>query len=447
VSFWVKPKTIPAQGEAFLLSFGGWQERYKISLPSHGKPVWTTNASSGISDMDAGGGNELVPCVWKHLVFVHDGTNDLIYENGVQVASKVVGGTLNSTTKPLGIGYNPIDVANYFDGDLDEVLIFNTALNSLQIAALYGIQNTPPTVAQGLVASYPFSNNALDVTTYANHAQTTDVVPATDRFGFGQSAYRFNGKSSQVEAANSGQLNSSYTTISFWAKANTLPGNGEVFLLSFGGWQERFKISLPSHGKPVFTTNATSGISDMDAGGGNELVPGVWKHLVFVHDGANDVIYENGVQVASKVVTGTLNSTTKPLGIGYNPIDGGNWFDGTLDEVEIYNYAMDATAVGNLYTAQSTFPGTATNLVAEYKFTGNGNDDTQFANNAAANTAKPTADRFGFAGNAYHFGGADSLLAPNSIQLNSDFTTISFWAKPDELPASGEVYLLSNGGW
>jgi hypothetical protein len=447
ICFWVKVNTLPAQGEAFLLSNGGWQERWKISLPAHGKAVFTTNASSGISDMDAGGGNELVPGVWKHMTFVHDGTNDLIYENGVQVASKAVGGTLNSTTKPFGIGYNPIDVGNYFDGALDEVLVFNTALNSFQISALYGIQSTAPTVSQGLVASYPFSNNGLDVTTYSNHAQTTDVAAVTDRFGYGQSAYRFNGKSSQVEAANSGQLNSSYATISFWAKAKSLPGNGEVFLLSFGGWQERYKISLPSHGKAVFTTNATSGISDMDAGGGNELVPGVWKHLVFVHDGTNDIIYENGVQVASKAVGGTLKSTTKPLGIGYNPIDGGNWFDGDLDEIEIYNYALDATQVGALYTAQSTFPGTATDLVAEYKFTGNGNDDTQFTNNASANTAKPGPDRFGLAGNAYHFGGADSLVAPNSVQLNSDFTTISFWVKPDELPASGEVFLLSNGGW
>ena len=275
VSFWVKADEIPAQAEAYLLSFGGWQERWKVSLPNHGKLVWTTNNSSGISDMDAGGGNELPVGVWKHLVFVHDGTKDRIYIDGVQVAEKNVSGTMNATTRPLGIGYNAVDGGNFFNGALDELQVYNTALDATQIAALYAAQSTPPVVGQDLVASYAFSNNALDGTAYRNHAQATDVKAVTDRFGYGNSAYAFNGTSSEIEASNSAQLNSPYTTVSFWVKPNSLPATSEVFLLSFGGWQERFKISVPSHGKPVWTTNNSSGISDMDSGGGNELEPGV----------------------------------------------------------------------------------------------------------------------------------------------------------------------------
>jgi hypothetical protein len=84
---------------------------------------------------------------------------------------------------------------------------------------------------------------------------------------------------------------------------------------------------LPSHGKLVFTTNNSSGISDMDSGG-SSITPGAWTHVVMTHDGVNDKIYFNGLEVASKAVAGTLNSTTHPLGIGYNPIDGGNYFEG-----------------------------------------------------------------------------------------------------------------------
>ncbi len=447
VSFWIKVNNLPATGEAFLLSFGGWQERWKISLPNHGKPVWTTNNSSGISDMDAGTGNELVPGQWRHLVFVHDGTNDIIYMNGVQVATKAVAGTMNNTTKPLGIGYNPIDIGNYFDGSLDEVEIFNTALSPAEITALYTAQNTAPTIAPGLVASYPFTNNGLDVTAFANNAKTTDVRSTTDRFGYGYSAYEFNGTSSEVTASNSAQLNSPYTSVSFWVKPNSLPASGEVFLLSFGGWQERFKISLPSHGKCVWTTNNSSGISDMDAGTGNELKVGTWTHVVAIHDGTNDKIFINGVLAATKAVAGTMNNTTKPLGIGYNAVDGGNWFDGDMDEVEIFNFALTDVEVAALHTNQSTFPGTPTQLVADYKFTGDTKDATQFANDATTGGATPTADRFGWASNAYHFSGKDSVIASNSVQLNTDFTTISFWVKPDEIPATGEAYLLSNGGW
>ncbi|MBK6621959.1 MAG: T9SS type A sorting domain-containing protein [Saprospirales bacterium] len=444
ISFWVNVNALPGTGEAFLISFGGWQERYKISLPPHGKPVFTTNNSSGISDMDSGAGNELQVGVWTHVVAVHDGAKDKIYLDGVLAAEKVVVGTLNSTTHPLGIGYDPIDNANYFNGSIDEVLILDAALSDLQVAALYTFQSAAPVVPPGKVASYSFNNNGADDTEFNNHADVSTASSATDRFGYGKSALLFDGTTTEVTAPNAAQLNSPYTTVSFWVKVNALPATGESFLLSFGGWQERWKISLPPHGKPVWTTNHSGGISDMDSGGGNELQVGVWTHVVMVHDGAKDLIYMNGGQVAEKVVVGTLNETTKPLGIGYNPIDGGNWFDGALDELEIYNYALSAVEVAGLFTAQSTFPGTPTTLVAHYSLNGNGTDETQFHNDATLDAAAfAVANRHGWGSNAL----SGTATADNSVALQSDYTTISFWVKPNSFPGSGEVFLLSNGGW
>jgi hypothetical protein len=75
--------------------------------------------------------------VWKHLTFVHDGTKDRIYVNGVKVAEKNVSGTLNSTTRPLGIGFDAVDRGNFFHGAIDEVAAFDVALNDIQIAAAY----------------------------------------------------------------------------------------------------------------------------------------------------------------------------------------------------------------------------------------------------------------------------------------------------------------------
>ncbi len=443
ISFWINPTAFPAQGEAYLLSFGGWQERWKISLPNHGKPVFTTHAGGACcSDMD--GGTPLIIGSWTHVVMTHDGAKDIIYYNGVQVNEKNVTGALDITSHPLGIGYDPIDHANYFNGSLDEVQLFDVALTAPQIAALYAIQNTPPAVAPGLVADYHFDGNGTDATAFANHADVSSGTISTDRFGFGHAALLCNGTSTEVSASNGAQLNSPTTTVSFWVKLNSLPANGEVFLLSYGGWQERWKISLPTHGKPVWTTNNSSGISDMDSGNGNELPVGVWKQVVMVHDGVNDKIFIDGVLAATKAVAGTLNSTTKPLGIGYNPIDGGNWLDGSLDEIQIYNYALSNLEIAAQYTAQAAFPGTASDLVASYSLNGNGTDDSQLGNNAVLDAgASGVSNRFGWGGNAL----TGYATADNSAALQSDFTTISFWAKPNSLPGSGEVYLLSNGGW
>lgn len=446
ISFWVNMNELPGQGEVFLLSHGGWQERWKISLPPHGKPVFTTNATSGISDMDSGDGNELVPGVWQHVVMIHDGASNKIYFNGQLANEKAVSGELNETVQPFGMGYDPIGGALYMNGSLDDIMIFDVALSDEEVEALYNEQNTSPILDEGLVGSYSF-DNALDNTSYNNHARSNDVYTTTGRHGQGRSAMVFNGESSTFTASNSAQLNSDYLTVSFWVKVNALPEQGEAFLLSHGGWQERYKISLPAHGKPVFTTNASSGISDMDSGDGNELEEGVWTHVAMVHDGESDLIYFNGVEVASKAVAGTLNSTTHPLGVGCNPIDGGNYFDGVFDELQIFNYAVSAEDIMALYEVQSEPPYPGTEMVADFSFSGNVNDDSPYENDGRNLGATSTNDRFGYASNAYQFSGSEGVLVDPSVQYNSDFTTISFWVRVDELPATGEAFLLSNGGW
>ncbi|MBK9016400.1 MAG: LamG domain-containing protein [Saprospiraceae bacterium] len=87
------------------------------------------------------------------VTMTHDGTNDKIYFNGVEVATKLVAGALDATVYPLGIGFDPIDNANYFNGSLDEVQIYNVALTAVEIAALYVLQSTPPAVTDSEVPS------------------------------------------------------------------------------------------------------------------------------------------------------------------------------------------------------------------------------------------------------------------------------------------------------
>ena len=444
ISFWVKVAALPATGEVFLLSHGGWQERWKISLPSHGKPVFTTNSAGGIKDMDSDSVS-LPIGAWRHVVMTHDAVGNKIYINGQLKKSIAASGALNNTTKPLGIGYDPIDTTNFFKGSLDEVMIFNTALTDVEVAALYTAQSAVPAIPNARVASYSFNSTGLDSSVYANHAALTNVSTTTDRFGFGSRAYSFNGVSSSIKASNSAALNSATTTISFWVKVNALPAQGEAFLLSYGGWQERWKISLPAHGKPVFTTNSAGGIKDMDSDS-VALPVGAWRHVVMTHDLAGNKIFINGQLKKSIVATGALNNTVHPLGIGYDPIDNNNFFNGSIDDVQVYNYALTEGEVTALYTAQSISPAVATDLVADYKLNGNGIDITQFGNHATGK-ATATTNRFGYGANAMTFAGTDSLVASNSVMLQSDNTTISFWVKVKSLPAQGEVFLLSNGGW
>ncbi|MDQ3016808.1 MAG: LamG domain-containing protein, partial [Bacteroidota bacterium] len=205
------------------------------------------------------------------------------------------------------------------------------------------ILGMPVMHAQEQVAYYDFNGSAKDKTTYQNHASVHGATLTQDRFGVANHAFLFDGEMSSITAPNAVQLESPAVTVSFWVRVDELPDQGEVYLLSHGGWQERWKISLPSHGKPVWTTNHENGISDMDSGDANFLQVGVWTHVVMVHDGAKDIIYFDGGLVAEKAVVGNLNNTSFPLGIGYNPIERNLFFKGALDEVAIYNGALSAT--------------------------------------------------------------------------------------------------------
>jgi chitodextrinase len=566
VSFWVNPNSLPASGEAYLLSYGGWQERWKISLPSHGKAVWTTHAASCCSDLDAGGGNELVPGTWTHMVMVHDGIKDYIYVNGVVANEKDSPGDLANTVHPLGIGYDPIDVANYFDGSIDDVQIFQTALSGSEVADLYAAQAadpgdpdvtapdapiglegtvsfttvtltwqpsvdgesgiagynvyqdgalvqttedtkaiiagltpltsyefsvsavdvagneslpsfltlvsgmdetpdiTPPstpanlavsagsnsavfswdastddtavkgyvtfvdgnyvdsldaatisifiggldpstlytfevyaydfagndsetafvtasttepieTAEPGLVAHYKFEGDANDATPYNNHGAiggNPTFQPVTNRPNAAGMSVVFDGDGDSIVAPNAVQLISDYTTVGFWIRVDEINLNDpESYVLDFGHWSERWKISLPQHTKIVWTTNGNNlqfdhFISDMDSKDGNELVPGFWWYVTMVHDGTDDIIYLDGVEVNRKPVPTKLNSTALALGMGNNNVDGGQFFHGSLDEVKIYNKALTSDEILQLYTTGTTGIKELQNEIAKY---------------------------------------------------------------------------------
>ncbi|HRF42306.1 MAG TPA: hypothetical protein PK198_26125, partial [Saprospiraceae bacterium] len=104
----------------------------------------------------------------------------------------------------------------------------------------------------------------------------------------------------------------------------------------------------------VWTTNSnnaqfTNFISDMDSGDGNEMVLGFWWYVTMVHDGQFDIIYVNGQEVNRKPVICKLNSTGRPLCFGNNPIEGGQYFIGALDNVKIYNKALTASEISALF--------------------------------------------------------------------------------------------------
>src|SRR5688572_3719535 len=135
--------------------------------------------------------------------------------------------------------------------------------------------------AQNVVAEYTFSGDTRDGVS-PNVATNIGATFTQDRFGVANSALHFDGLTSHVIAPNTPSLLTPTTTVSFWVRPEAFATQGEDYLVSFGGWQERYKVSLPASEKIVWTTNADI-ISDMDSGDGNVLTLDQWDHVVVVH--------------------------------------------------------------------------------------------------------------------------------------------------------------------
>ena len=65
-----------------------------------------------------------------------------------------------------------------------------------------------------------------------------------------------------------------------------------------------------------------------------------WTHLAATYDGTTQRLYVNGVQVATKAVTGSISVSTGALRIGGNGTWSDEWFAGLIDEVRVYNRAL-----------------------------------------------------------------------------------------------------------
>ncbi len=84
---------------------------------------------------------------WYHFVGVYDGSNVLLYVNGTLIdGASILTGSLQNTTSKFIIGKRGFGLSNtVFDGKLDEIGVFNTALTQEQVESIYNATTTGKT--------------------------------------------------------------------------------------------------------------------------------------------------------------------------------------------------------------------------------------------------------------------------------------------------------------
>jgi sugar lactone lactonase YvrE len=132
-------------------------------------------------------------------------------------------------------------------------------------------------------------------------------------------------------------------TISLWVKTNTMNSTyNMVFSYGQGSNSNAFGASYNATVCELF--GYANNLSVASANSNN-----TWYHFVYTYDGTNARIYKNGVLLTTVAKAwNTLNSSNIfKLGIGV-----GNefLFNGAIDDLKIYNYALGQADITSLYT-------------------------------------------------------------------------------------------------
>ena len=183
---------------------------------------------------------------WYHLAVTYNGgvietaTNTQIYVNGSAVSMSSTGsqtGAANTSDSNYGIGYRRDSNAQYFNGKIDQLRIFNKSLSSSEITSLYDetastvesldpLGNSTTDTLQVLgdsscLALYKFDNNGDDKSGNYN-ATETDIQYAAGKYDQGAD---FNGSTSRITYSSGMYNNNSSHSESFWVKLNSYAAN------------------------------------------------------------------------------------------------------------------------------------------------------------------------------------------------------------------------------
>ena len=236
----------------------------------------------------------------------------------------------------------------------------------------------------GLVAYYPFSGNANDSSGNGYNGTVIGATLIPDRFGNPNSAYSFNGVSDYIDLCNYvSNLNFHQpASISFWVWVNgeydqcsTIYSIDDGNLSDYGSNIFIGNNCTSTLNNELITVFQGSTLSNHYTAGYTTTNRGLlynsnWHNIVIVYNDTLTTAYLDNNLYSLTCNWGTNNGQYGNLTIaikaylGARYINGiGGFLNGWLDDVRIYNVALNASQVDSLYNEIVTNVGNVTNNI------------------------------------------------------------------------------------
>ncbi len=255
-----------------------------------------------------------------------------------------------STFGKIGRDYHNSDYS--YNGLIDDVRIYNRALSAGEIQKLYEQSSATINSSQnnkmtdGLVGLWSFDGKDISGTTaydrsgQGNNGTITGAKPTIGKIG---QALEFDGTNQYVIINDSDNLDVTKITMSAWVKGNSWAGADRRGVIIKGTYYLTIvptgKIEVFAYGKSPAGYHSS----------GATLETNRWYHILCTIDQTGFSIYIDGQLDKFISATGniTVNANNLAIGSEWNGLN--RFFNGSIDDVRIYNRALSAEEVKQLY--------------------------------------------------------------------------------------------------
>ncbi len=325
--------------------------------------------------------------IWHHIAFSFNSeviNGSKLYIDGNPVLTFTYKIAHFDRTIAVGNGKDDTSIIQFFNGQIDQVRVWNTIRTDAEILANYknclngnetgivmlwnfeeGAGTTATDVSgnsnngsltnidtstnwvsgydcSNLIAYYPFNGNANDESGNNNHGTVSGATLTTDRFGNVDSAYNFDGNDI-ISIAHNVDLNiEGELSFSVWVKPTSLI-NAMVLGKSNYVSNTNYLLRTKSNGLLQFEYKNFANSTN------NPLIAGQWNHIAVISQSDNTKkVYINNVLASHTTATSPYGLVTNDLTIGARP--GAEYFNGIIDDLRIYKSALSQTEITNLFT-------------------------------------------------------------------------------------------------
>ena len=318
----------------------------------------TLDISNAIPDSD-----------WHCYTGVYTNNDEVIaYRDGVEIGSRTHSVLTSTTSNQFNIGRRN-DGGYRFDGKIDQVRIYDYARTPAQIAWDY---NKGKPVAhwrfdegQGTTL-YDESDNdndgtlelgSLGQTSAGSVKVNVETAWYNGRNGKQNYSLNFDGDDDYVNCGNNTNLDiTDRITLSAWFNRGTLNTSSWTAILSKemsgGGYDLQFRTGTNDIGFQFYDNGSWRFSPEYTT------LPDVWYHVIGTFDGSTIRLFVNGNEIGTGTVySGNIASSTNNLLIANNPL-ASRHFNGQIDEVKVFNYALSPLQIKTEYNLGAARLGT-----------------------------------------------------------------------------------------